>query len=363
MTEARAGAILEIDIGAIVANWQLLRDRHPSGAVAGVVKADGYGLGAQAIAPALYNAGCRHFFVALLDEALALRPLLPGAMLAVLNGLFPGTEADYLAHDITPVLGSLAELDAWTKAARRTDRRLPAILHVDTGMSRLGLSSAELAVLRADPHRLDPLELRYVMTHLVSSELPDDALNEAQLARFQAACAGLPAASRSLANSSGIFLGAAFGSDLARPGAALYGINPTPALPNPMRLPVRLRTRVLSVRDIAPGDTVGYNAAWTARRPTRIATAGVGYADGWLRAQSNRGMALFDGCPVPLVGRVSMDLTTFDATDHPRLGPGDWLELIGPARTPDDVAAAAGTNGYEILTSLGRRFHRTYRPA
>ncbi len=143
----------------------------------------------------------------------------------------------------------------------------PRILHIDTGMSRLGLSPAELAILHADPHRLDPLELRYVMTHLVSSELPDDPLNEAQLARFQAACAGLPAAPRSLANSSGIFLGPAFGSDLARPGAALYGINPTPALPNPMRLPVRLRTRVLSVRDIAPGDTVGYNAAWTARRP------------------------------------------------------------------------------------------------
>jgi alanine racemase len=363
MTEARAGAILDVDLAAIVANWQLLRDRHPSGAVAGVVKADAYGLGAQAVVPALQNAGCRHFFVASLDEALALRPLLPDTMLAVLNGVFPGTEPDYLAHDITPVPGSLAELDAWTALARRMDRRLPAILHIDTGMARLGLSPAELATLRADPHRLDSLALRYVMSHLVSSELPDDPLNEAQRVRFHAACAGLPPARRSLANSSGVFLGSAFGSDLARPGAALYGINPTPALPNPMRLPVRLRVRILSVRDIGPGDTVGYNASWAARRPSRIATAAIGYADGWLRAQSNRGAAIFDGCPVPLVGRVSMDLTTFDVTDHPRLQPGAWLELIGPARTPDDVAAAAGTNGYEILTSLGRRFHRIYRAA
>jgi alanine racemase len=205
------------------------------------------------------------------------------------------------------------------------------------------------------------------MTHLVSSEVRDDPLNDLQLRRFTAACAGLPAAPRSLANSSGIFLGPAWGSDLARPGAALYGINPTPGSANPMQLPVRLRARVLSVRDLAPGDTVGYNATWPPHgqpvRPSRVATAAIGYADGWHRAQSNRGAAVFDGRPVPLVGRVSMDLTTFDVTDHPAVVPGCWLELIGPRRTPDDVAAAAGTNGYEVLTSLGRRFHRIYRPA
>ncbi|HSU06732.1 MAG TPA: alanine racemase [Acetobacteraceae bacterium] len=363
MTEARAGAILDIDLAAIVANWRLLTGRHPSGPVAGVVKADAYGLGARAVAPALYAAGCRHFFVALLDEALAIRTLLPGAMLAVLNGLFPGTEADYIASNITPVLGSLAEIDAWTAAARTAGRKLPAILHIDTGMSRLGLNPAELAALQSDHTRVDGIALRYIMTHLVSSELPDDALNQIQRQRFEAACAGLPPAPRSLANSSGIFLGPDFGSDLGRPGAALYGINPTPAAPNPMHLPVRLRARVLGVRDIGLGETVGYNATWRATRPARIATAAIGYADGWHRSQSNRGAAIFDGRPAPLVGRVSMDLTTFDVTDHPRLGPGDWLELIGPAHSPDEVAVAAGTNGYEVLTSLGRRLRRTYRPA
>ncbi len=286
-------------------------------------------------------------------------------MVAVLNGLIPGTEAEYVAHGLTPVLGSLAEIAAWGAQARREGRRLPAILHVDTGMSRLGLDAPGLAALREDPGRLEGIAVDYVMTHLVSSEVPGDPLNEAQRARFAAACAGLPPARRSLANSSGIFLGPGWGSDLARPGAALYGINPTPGTANPMRPVVSLRVRVLSVRDIAPGTSVGYNATWTASRPSRIATAAIGYADGWHRSQSGTdgrsgGLAIFDGSPIPLVGRVSMDLTTFDVTDHPTLAPGAWLELIGPARSPDDVAVAAGTNGYEVLTSLGRRFARQY---
>jgi alanine racemase len=359
----RAAATLEIDLAAIVANWRALGARHPTGPVAGVVKADAYGLGAAAIAPVLHAAGCRHFFVALLDEALALRGVLPDAMLAVLGGPRPGSEPDYAARDITPVLNSLAELDAWAALGRRRGRRLPALLHIDTGMARLGLDRRELAALQADPARLAGIDLRYLMTHLVAAEEPGATLNRAQAARFAAACAGLPAAPRSLANSSGIFLGAGWGSDLARPGAALYGINPTPAEPNPMRLPLRLTAPVLAVRALLPGETVGYNATWRAARACRIATIGVGYADGWHRSLSNRGAAVFDGTPVPLVGRVSMDLTTFDVTDLPAVQPGSRLELLGPAQTPDDVARAAGTNGYEVLTSLGRRFQRVYRPA
>ena len=359
----RAGAVLEVDLAAIVANWRLLCAMHPSGPVAGVVKADGYGLGAGPIAQALYQAGCRHFFVALLDEALAIRELVPDAMLAVLCGLIPGSEADHLAHDLVPVLGSLAEVDAWTGASRNTACKLPAILHIDTGMSRLGLDSGELAELRQDHTRLAGIDLRYVMTHLVASEVAGDPLNRRQRDRFAVACAGLPPAPRSFANSSGIFLGAGWGSDLARPGAALYGINPTPDAPNPMRLPVRLRARVLAVRDVPAGAGVGYNATWRASGPRRIATAAIGYADGLHRSLSNRGRAFFDGKPIPLVGRVSMDLTTFDVTEAPGVVPGVWLEIIGPAQNPDDLAAAAGTNGYEVLTSLGRRFHRIYLSA
>ncbi len=355
--------LLDIDLGAIVANWRLLRQHHPSGPVAGVVKADAYGLGAQEVAPALHAAGCRHFFVALPDEALAIRHRLPGAMLAVLGGLLPGSEPDYVAHDITPVLNSLAEVDTWAATARHVGHPLPALLHIDTGMARLGLDPRELATLQADRGMLSGIDLRYVMTHLVASEDPSDPTNEHQRQRFAAACAGLPPAPRSFANSSGIFLGTGWGSDLARPGAALYGINPTPGRPNPMRLPVRLTARILAVRDLNPGESVGYNATWRATRPSRIATIGVGYADGWHRSLSGRGRALFDGTPVPLVGRVSMDLTTFDVTDHPAAQPGSWLELLGPTQTPDDVAQGAGTNGYEVLTSLGRRFQRIYHPA
>ena len=358
-----AAAILDIDLGAIVANWHLLRGLHPTGPVAGVVKADGYGLGARPVARALHAAGCRHFFVALLEEALLIRPLLPGALVGVLNGLLPGTEADFVAHDITPVIGSLAELEGWAATGREVGRKLPAILHIDTGMARLGLDRRELATLKQDPARLAGIDLLYIMTHLVSSELAGAELNEQQRARFETAWMGLPPARRSLANSSGIFLGDGFGSDLARPGAALYGINPTPGAANPMRQVVRLTTRVLQVRDVATGESVGYNATWLAARPSRVATAAFGYADGWHRSLSGRGLAYFDGRPVPLVGRVSMDLTTFDVTDHPTIGPGGWLEVIGPAFPPDHVAEAAGTNGYEVLTSLGHRFHRIYRAA
>jgi alanine racemase len=201
------------------------------------------------------------------------------------------------------------------------------------------------------------------MSHLVASEVADDPLNQVQRERFAAARALLPPAPASLANSSGIFLGPDFGSDLARAGAALYGVNPTPGQPNPMRGVVRLSVRVLAVRDVPAGATVGYNATWSAARRSRIATAALGYADGFHRSLSGRATACFDGTPVPLVGRVSMDLTTFDVTDHPAVQPGCWLEILGPHLSPDDVAAAAGTNGYEVLTSLGRRFHRVYRTA
>ncbi len=352
---AGPGACLEIDLTAIAENWRLLGRLH-AGTVGAAVKANAYGLGADRVAPALFEAGCRHFFVAYVGEALALRPLLPGAMIAVLNGLIPGTESHYATHDLTPTLGSLAEIDAWREAGGG-----PAILHIDTGMHRLGLEEADVGALAAAPERLAGIGVRYLMTHLVASENPRDPINRAQAERFAAACARLPAAARSIANSSGIFLGTEFASDLARPGAALYGINPRPGRPNPMRQVVRLRARVLSSRNIAAGERVGYNGIWTAMRASRIATVGIGYADGFARVQPGSPAAIFDGRAVPLVGRVSMDLTTFDATDHPGIVPGAWLDMIGLGRSVDDVAEAAGTNGYEVLTRLGARFARNYR--
>ncbi len=350
---------LEIDLGAIAANWRQLDAMHP-GETGAAVKADAYGLGAEQIAPALLEAGCKNFFVAHLDEALAIRTRLPGAMLAVLHGILPGQAGTLIAHDLTPVLTSLHDVERLREEAARRDRKLPAILHADTGMSRLGMPPAEMAAIEEDPSLLAGIDVRILLSHLISSEIPDAATNRAQLQRFNALRQKYPAAKTSLANSSGMFLGESFHTGLSRPGAALYGLNPTPGAPNPMRPVIRLTARILQIRTIEPGETVGYNATWTARRRSRIATVAVGYADGFLRSLSNAATARFDGHPVPLVGRVSMDLATFDVTDHPAAQPGDRLELIGPSQDADALAAQAGTNGYEILTSLGRRYQRHY---
>lgn len=365
VADSSTGAVLEIDLDAIAGNWDALSRLHPSGPVAAVLKADAYGLGAVPVARRLFAAGCRHVFTAHLDEAQAIRPALPhplppGAMLAVLNGLWLGDAPAYAEADIAPVLGSLAEIEDWAAHARTLGRPLPALLHIDTGMNRLGLPPEEVDVLAAEPSRLDGVRLLYIMTHLVSAEMPGDPINAAQRDRFARACARLPAAPRSLANSSGCFLGADFGSDLARPGAALFGVNPTPGQPNPMRAAVRLRARILQVRDVPPGGRVGYNGVWTAQRPSRIATVSVGYADGYPRILTNRAAACFDEQAVPLVGRVSMDLSTFDITDAPGAVTGSWLDLIGPGMPVDEVARRAGTNGYEILTQLGPRYRRAY---
>jgi alanine racemase len=348
-------ASLEVDLGAIVANWRDLCGRHGA-AVAGVVKADGYGLGAGPVARALAEAGCRHFFVAQFAEGLALRQALGhGPMVAVLGGFPPGAEA---GAGLTPVLNGPTDIAAWQAAGAPA---AGTILHLDTGMERLGLSPAERLAL--PPGALDGLGLRYVMTHLACADDPGHALNALQPPRFAEAAAAFPGIPRSFANSAGIFHGARMASDLARPGCALYGINPTPGRTNPMRQVLRLLAPVLQVRQVAAGTPVGYGATWVAKRDSRIATIAAGYADGYLRALSSRGIGIIAGRPVPLVGRVSMDLITLDVTDAPDLRPGDRVEMIGPGQTPDEVAALAGTIGYEVLTSLGARYRRQYRPA
>ena len=355
---AETCGVLTVDLGAIVANWASLRTRHAEmggGEVGAAVKADAYGLGAAQVAPALAAAGCRHFFVAQLSEGMSLRPVLgPGPMIIVLNGFPPGADE---AADLTPVLNSPGDIAAWSGTGR------DVLLHLDTGMARLGLTPAEAAALAEDPSPLQGLRLRYLMTHLASADEPQNPMSAAQAERFAALRASLPRAPFSLANSAGLFLGRDFASHLARPGCALYGINPTPGRPNPMRPAVRLVAPVVQVRDIPAGTPVGYGASWTATRPSRIATVAVGYADGYLRSLSGRALGRHNWQDIPQVGRVSMDLTTFDVTDHPGVVPGSMIELIGPGHSADDVAARAGTIGYEVLTSLGRRYRRAYTQA
>ncbi len=355
----RGNAILTVDLNAIAANWKTLCHAH-RGPVAAVVKADGYGLGAVPIAKRLRREGCTHFFVAQLGEAVALTPHLRDATIYVLGGILPGDEAAFVKHDIIPVLNSMDDISRWSQYARLLGRTLPALLHIDTGMARLGLPPEDIGLLTSNSAWLYGISLRYVMTHLACADEPHHPLNAKQRIRFADACARLKAPLRSFANSSGIFLGTDYASDLARPGAALYGINPTPDKPNPMHIPLKLEACVLQVRSIAAGTSVGYNATWEARHTARIATVGVGYADGYPRILSTQASACFNGQMLPMAGRISMDLMTFDATNAPDLVPGSMLELIGPSVPPDLLGQQAGTNGYEILTTLGRRFVRQY---
>ena len=328
-----------------------------------MLKADAYGLGADRVAPALHRAGCRTFFVALLAEARALRALLPAdATILVLNGLVAGTEAECAGLDIVPVINSLAQLARWRDEAARRDAALPLALQVDTGMSRFGLSPAELDTLAGAPERAAGLRPFLLMSHLACADTPEHACNARQLARFAQVGAAFPGMRTSLAASSGIFLGAGFHGALVRPGAALYGVAPTAGAANPMRPVVRLDARCVQVRRIEAGETVGYGATFTAARATMVATLAAGYADGFLRAASNRGAAAFDGRLLPILGLVSMDCITVDAgpPGATALREGDLAELIGPTRTLGAVARDAGTIPYEVLTALGRRYARRY---
>jgi alanine racemase len=393
----RAGAVLDIDLGAVAANWRYLAARSAPAACAAVVKANAYGLGMGPVAHALAAAGCRLFFVATLDEGIALRRALGAGMeIAILNGPLPGTAAEFVAHGLIPVLNHPGQIAEWTSCTpipglpgtqdpvrchhpslpRKRGRvregvlapgqkegrgvQVPAILHVDTGMARLGLTPREFATFADDR---PPIAWRAVISHLACADEPEHPLNARQHASFVAVTARMPRIPASLAASSGIFLGAAHHFDLVRPGAALYGVNPLPGRPNPLRPVVRLSAKIIQTREIDSGEPVGYGAAHVMRAPGRIATVAVGYADGWPRGLGGRGCGYIGDIRVPLLGRVSMDLLTFDvsAADPALSCPGMTIELLGPRYGVDDAAADAGTIGYEILTALGLRYHRVYR--
>ncbi len=358
-----AGAVLTIDIEAIRWNYQFLkRQLGPNVQCGAVVKADAYGLGARYVAPALYDEGCREFFVAHLDEGLRLRPHVPSSSIFILNGLQSGGEADCADAGLVPVLNSIDQCQAWSRHARHLGKTLPAVVQVDSGMNRLGMSEREVAAWVKAGSGVAGVDVQFVMSHLACADARSHVANTAQLAQFRRLAYHFPGLRRSLANSSGIFLGSEYHCDLVRPGAALYGINPVPSRVNPMRATVRLSARVIQIREAARGDHVGYGWDFRANTATRLATLSIGYADGLHRALGKSGLVYFDGCALPIVGRVSMDSITVDASalqiDH--FGPGSEVELIGDHQSVDDLAGAMGTIGYEVLTGLGRRYERTY---
>ncbi|WP_395710492.1 alanine racemase [Reyranella sp.] len=362
----RAGAILTIDLGAIAANWRGLRDAGRADGrpidCAAVLKADAYGTGAAMVGPRLTAEGCRQFFVAHLDEGIALRAVVPDHPICVLNGLLPGTDGDFVEHRLTPALNHLGQLNAWRAAAQRFNRPLDAIIHIDTGMHRLGFSPDEAQVLANERGRLRGLRLALLMSHLVASEEQANPVNGEQLSRFRNFMRTMPGAPASLANSSGIFLGPDYHFDLLRPGAALYGINPLPGQANPMLPVVSLHARILQTRRIDAFQTVGYGGAWRSARPSRIATIAIGYADGYFRTLIHRTHVYLAGHRVPVIGRISMDLVTIDVTDIPEneCQLGATVEVLGRHVTAEDLADHARTNAYEVMTALGRRYARLY---
>lgn len=361
-SKEHAGAVLTIDLSAIRANYRLLRSRTDA-VCAAVLKADAYGLGAARVAPALAAEGCRHFFVAHLEEGIALRPHVSESTdIFVLHGPPQGTEPEFLRHRLIPVLNSSTQIAGWRQMARASGHSLPAIVQLDTGMSRLGLSPAELELWKQNPDFIEGIALRYLMSHLAVAERQDHPMNARQLATFNEMRKFLPPCAASLANSSGVFLGRDFHFDLLRPGAALYGIAPVSGADNPLQPVVRLQARIIQIRTIEDGDVVGYGGTYRASGKRRIATISVGYADGWLRSFSNRGCVWVGGVSVPIVGTVSMDTCTIDVTDAnaDHVYPGAYVDVISPEQTVDAVATLAGTIGYEILTSLGHRYYRNY---
>jgi len=363
------GGILIIDLAAIEANWRALAHQLLTVECGAVVKANAYGLGLESVTATLARAGCKTFFVADIAEARRVRSRARAATIYVLNGFTPEWGDAFIDINARPVINSATELAEWDAFVSARAWQGGAALHVDTGMHRLGLSADEAAAL-APRAQTENHGIALLLSHLACAENPDHPLNARQIQLFRELHMLYPGIPASLANSSGIFLGSAAHYDLARPGAALYGVNPTPGRPNPMQSVVELTGRILQLRSVARDETVGYGATWTAKRSSRIAVVALGYADGLMRAGSGTddrpgGAAMIAAKGCPIVGRISMDLVCIDITDLPdgAVRRGDFATLIGAEIPVDDVAASAGTIGYEILTRLGPRCHLVYRGA
>lgn len=361
--KAGESGYLTIDLSAIGRNYEILSTALASTPAAAVVKADAYGLGAERVAQALYGSGCRNFFVAHFKEAETLRPALAAdAKLFVLNGLQPGNERACADSGIIPVINSLEQLRRWSFLAITLQRKLPAILQFDTGMARLGIPPQDRRAIAEELAATDSLDVLFVMSHLASADDVDSTQNANQLLEMRKISSEFPQFGISFANSGGVFLGPDYHGNLARTGIALYGGAPTAGRANPMQPVVRLDVAVIQTRTIPAGTLVGYGGSHVTAGEMRLATIAAGYADGLPRSLSNRGAVFYQGVRLPIVGRVSMDSITVDATALPEgtLRLGSLVEVIGPNQTLEAVAEAAGTISYEILTSLGHRYRRQY---
>ena len=391
---AKGKAVLKIDLSIVKKNYLALASLLDASCMLGAsVKADSYGLGARHIVPVLAASGCRDFFVANLEEGIILReslsqhPSYLNLSIYVLNGVFKGSEAALVEHNLQPVLNNLAQLSIWQeyfKSQANGDGSANAtsastskcILHVNTGMNRLGIPEYEYIKILQDPSLLDYLDITVLMSHLSSSDEPDSLENENQLQKFKWLIGESPLptkeklvlpeklkkANKSLSNSGGVFLGKDYHFDLVRPGAAIYGLQSHPKAASYISNPVSLYAPILQVQNISKGEKVGYNSSFVADKDMRIASLPIGYADGYMRSLSSKSCVYIDGQPARVIGRVSMDLLSIDVTniDPDKSSIDSVVQVIGANKTPDNLAKEAGTIGYEIITSLGERYERVY---
>ena len=362
-----ADSAITIDLDAIIANWRYIDGLSaPRTKTAAVVKANGYGLGSCSVASALARAGCERFFVASLAEAIELRAVFQQTghgdlPIMVLHGVQCGQETDFTAHDLKPVLNDLEQISRWRLYAAKTGTTLPALLHFDTGMTRLGLDADQADWLAQNKQALKDLEITYVMSHLVSAEVIDDPVNARQLASFNKFLSSFSSIPASLANSAGTFLGSDYHFSMTRPGIALYGIHPSENPENPLQPAFDWQARILQIRNAAAGDTVGYGGTYRLARDSQIATLGIGYADGYRRQLGGIANVSIGGRPAPVIGRVSMDSITVDVTgfDQESLRTGK-ASLIHADYCVEKMAKDVGTIPYEIMTGLGHRAERHY---
>ena len=344
MSEAR----LRVDLNSLAQNYGHFQ-ATAKGEVGGVVKANAYGLGVVPVVQRLAQAGCKSFFVATIEEAAQIRPLVNGTVYVFSPPLHEGLEA-VQQLDCVPVINSHEQL-----IQAKSDLRFPVAVHIDTGMERLGISYQDVSI-----EELKLVNLQLLMTHLACADDPDDVFNSCQVDRFATLTKALPHVRTSIGNSAGTLNGVRFQGDLVRPGIGLYGANPFRNKPNPLEIVARCEAKVLTIRDVEKGASIGYQSSFTTTRKSRVAVLGMGYADGLPHVLSNQGQMAYDGALLPIIGRISMDLTQIDVTDCSEIKVGDWVEFFGDTIDVDDVAQSAKSFGYEFLTGIGSRVERQY---
>jgi alanine racemase len=356
-------SILEVNLTRIKNNYTTISNKVKKDCViAAAVKADGYGLGMDNAAKAMQDAGCRSFCVAYVEEGLNLRECMANIKIFILNGIQKEDVEITAKKNLIPVLNDLYQIELWNAYAMKINKKLPAVIHIDTGMARLGLTESNTERVADNPDFTSHLDIEYIMSHLACADEPQNPANQRQLSLLNQYINLFPNTKISLANSAGIFLGDNYHFDMVRPGCSLYGINPIPKMPSPVQQVAKLMAEVIQVRNIEKDQGVSYSGRYIAKKGDRLATLLCGYADGYLRSLTGNSFAYFDGMRLPVVGTVTMDMIMIDITKVPenKLQHMNYVELLGDNITVDELATNAKTIGYEILTSLGNRFKRVY---